>query len=1102
MLAGLMVAACVLVGGAEPEVKWVYEAQSQLYAAPLVADLHPAPGLEVVISDSDARKLRCIGADGKQLWEYDGGWKKRLTSGAAWNFRTGPEARLAVGNGDGSEDCIDGESGERLWKAHVGKVEWSNVVWTARQTLVVASEETGLTALDANGIVLWKYACSVSTPIVVQNVDGDANHAIFACTKWGPLCVDSTGALRWKAATGDDFSFGSVAVGKSKNGEWMVYSTSQDSAALHCFDAKTGERRWVAPMVAPCDIYSASSVALGNLDADGAPDVVLADRVGHIYCFDATSGELHWMYATDVQTHAAVSLADVDCDGRMEALVASGDHGLYCLSFDGALKWRHATDLRIVGPARTADLDRDGTLDVLVCGSDRKLRCLTLGGRWRNAAVASESYQEVTETRALFSEGGFEQSSMTGKSEDYPQEPPVGVWLANRPKGWRLVQGPPQAAAANAAWGRDAANKRTGETSMRLGPAPAGFGKPLAAATDDLEVVQGMKSVNASAWSKGGGGCARLEWSGLHGQRETSTLAPGQTSPEGWTEHRIEGAIPPFWARWVRLRLEVNPAATVYWDEAQIEGAFQEPRRVTVLLNQAGYDLGMPKHFVVESNFVPDKDEIVTSGSDLVLAQIRCIVQKPDGEWVSNASLEYKGRIQGAYGKDWGSHYWRGDFSSLNEPGHYRMEVWLGAWRTYSAAFEIGEDLLWKKTARAAYRFFYYQRCGVEIPGLHKACHLDDSTDPEHTQQWDLTGGWHDAGDYNKYHNAPYVLGLAWSYEREQELFDADDQDGNGRGDFLDEILWGADHAVKMIAPDGSAFGPITSGYGFWGPPEIETDNKPLTGDERPTPGPGSDPGVHAAAVAKAAKFTKEAKYIEAAARALQYGLDRNQRGSLQFSASIDLYLATDDEKFAKLAKEMAPSIAGGEVDALELYDRTFGEDHGTIITAALKAEADALLANARNPFGVWTFGPPEKPNFFGTPEKGDGWHVGNSARMFEAANRMAMAYRRIPDERYLEYIYDQFNWMLGGNPYGISLMEGVGKTFAPSYHQRLTFAGVARGAVPGSVVNGITYRAPGDDRPYFDMRGIDIPSFESNEVWLPHNTAYLQALSNLPGLR
>ncbi len=38
----------------EPELTWQYEAQSNLYAPPLVADMTPSPGQETVISDSEA----------------------------------------------------------------------------------------------------------------------------------------------------------------------------------------------------------------------------------------------------------------------------------------------------------------------------------------------------------------------------------------------------------------------------------------------------------------------------------------------------------------------------------------------------------------------------------------------------------------------------------------------------------------------------------------------------------------------------------------------------------------------------------------------------------------------------------------------------------------------------------------------------------------------------------------------------------------------------------------------------------------------------------------------------------------------------------------
>ncbi len=52
----------------------------------------------------------------------------------------------------------------------------------------------------------------------------------------------------------------------------------------------------------------------------------------------------------------------------------------------------------------------------------------------------------------------------------------------------------------------------------------------------------------------------------------------------------------------------------------------------------------------------------------------------------------------------------------------------------------------------------------MEIPGCHGACHLDDAVCPDRKTQHQLWGGWHDAGDYNKCHNAPYVYGLLRAY--------------------------------------------------------------------------------------------------------------------------------------------------------------------------------------------------------------------------------------------------------------------------------------------------------------------------------------------------
>ena len=156
------------------------------------------------------------------------------------------------------------------------------------------------------------------------------------------------------------------------------------------------------------------------------------------------------------------------------------------------------------------------------------------------------------------------------------------------------------------------------------------------------------------------------------------------------------------------------------------------------------------------------------------------------------------------------------------------------------------------------------------------------------------------------------------------------------------------------------------------------------------------------------------------------------------------------------------------------------------------------MLEWSDNPFGFYTYGPKENSNFFGTPENHPKFAIGTNHYVLDAVEKMGLAYVYNPNPLYLEFIYNQLNWIFGNNPYGISLMEGVGSSFAPTYHHRYVLAGVPRGAVLGGIINGIVWKDIGVDTPYFDMSGVDIPYYASNEFWLPHNTNYLKAISVL----
>ena len=200
------------------------------------------------------------------------------------------------------------------------------------------------------------------------------------------------------------------------------------------------------------------------------------------------------------------------------------------------------------------------------------------------------------------------------------------------------------------------------------------------------------------------------------------------------------------------------------------------------------------------------------------------------------------------------------------------------------------------------------------------------------------------------------------------------------------------------------------------------------------------------------------------------------------------------------LAKDLFPEISANAalVDAVRTYDRLSGKI--TPRRCALRSPPTPIISSRwrKNPFGVLTFGDKEHPNFFKTPNDRAGWHVGTTMYLMEAAELAALAYAYTPDPRYLAFVYDQFNWTLGMNPFDLSLMEGCGDAFLPTYHNRYTFSGVKRGAVPGGIANGVTWRAVGDDRPHVDLSGVDIPDYEPNEFWLPHNTNYLKALTAL----
>ncbi|MFN3404307.1 MAG: glycoside hydrolase family 9 protein [Cytophagaceae bacterium] len=201
-----------------------------------------------------------------------------------------------------------------------------------------------------------------------------------------------------------------------------------------------------------------------------------------------------------------------------------------------------------------------------------------------------------------------------------------------------------------------------------------------------------------------------------------------------------------------------------------------------------------------------------------------------------------------------GDKLWWFDFTSFNTPGEYYIHDPLNNARSYKFVIQ---DNVYKDVLREAVRTYYFQRCGVAktTPHVHTGwadavCHtksLQDNNCRAYVNsgsgtaatEKNLSGGWHDAGDYNKYINFSYraVQDLLLAYEENPSVWTDDfgiPESGNGVPDILDEVKVELDWVLKMqqatgngsvlcmvgVRPSSGAASPPSSDAGqrFYGP--------------------------------------------------------------------------------------------------------------------------------------------------------------------------------------------------------------------------------------------------------------------------------------------
>jgi hypothetical protein len=212
--------------------------------------------------------------------------------------------------------------------------------------------------------------------------------------------------------------------------------------------------------------------------------------------------------------------------------------------------------------------------------------------------------------------------------------------------------------------------------------------------------------------------------------------------------------------------------------------------------------------------------------------------------WSDDAFM-YSGIIMqwngGATHAQSGDKAWWFDFTPFTTPGFYYVFDVNNNVGSYK--FEIS-DCVYGDVMKQAMRTFYYQRCGcakaapfAETGWTDAVCHagaLQDTdcrlySNTSASTSKNLSGGWHDAGDYNKYVNFAFepLLDLMFAYAENSSAWSDDyniPESGNGIPDILDEVKYELEWLLRMQQTDGSVLSVVgTQNFASASPPSADT---------------------------------------------------------------------------------------------------------------------------------------------------------------------------------------------------------------------------------------------------------------------------------------
>lgn len=532
----------------------------------------------------------------------------------------------------------------------------------------------------------------------------------------------------------------------------------------------------------------------------------------------------------------------------------------------------------------------------------------------------------------------------------------------------------------------------------------------------------------------------------------------------------------------------------------KISGNYQQDNRVR--LNSIGYFPDQQKKATITANcstfYVVDKDQ----------------------------NIVYTGTAVSKYDTDSNETVYIADFSPVTSEGTYYLAVQgIGKSVDFKISSKVYDDPF-----KVSMLGMYLMRCGTQVQATyngnnfsHAACHTQDAyldyITGQHTTK-DGTGGWHDAGDYNKYVvNAGITVGgmlLAWEQFQDQlESIQLDiPEKNNSIPDYLDEIKYELEWLLKMQYPDGSgkvAHKLSTKNFGGFIMPESEWDERyyvpwgsAATADfvamlakasriYRPYDASFADKCIEAAKVSYAvlkANPSNQPPNLNGFSTGAYDTTDKDDRlwaaAEMWETLGEEEYLQDFENSASSYSKKVIPDFDWSDVQNLGMFTYLLSNRSGknksleNEIKSSLFSAADFLVQNSNNHGYGRTLGSIYYWGCNGT--------VARQTMVLQVANDLS------PNADYINAALDSLSHIFGRNYYNRSYVTGLGINPPMNPHDRRSGGDGIRDPWPGCLVGG---GWPGA-KDWVDIQD----SYETNEIAINWNGGLIYALAAFANMK